>query len=182
MESAASRQIFWAAHDLVRYIKLQIDAVAGVEIGNGKIMQISELRFITPSGKSFAWNYDAATCIDYTRSLTTGITGKWYTKAMGGECAERLLDNDVTTKFCCKYTTLPFYVTFDLGGECLDIARYNRYQWWTANDQSEYPTRSPISWQLLVADGGEISHQSTKSRTTRSAMCKTMQLATQAAA
>lgn len=159
MATEGKKQIFWAL-DAIRYIKLQFDAFpANTTETTVNVMQMSQLIFIDSNDAVFKWNYDDVICIDHSSFLETGVTGKWYTKDMDGECAEKIFDMTTDTKFCALYgkfgtKTLPFHVTFDLGNACLDIAKFNRYQWWTANDTAKYPHRSPSSWKLSVSTDG----------------------------
>lgn len=157
MATEGKKQIFWIP-TTVRYIKLQFNAFPYVnaDLYEESIVQMSMLNFIDKDCNMFMWNFDNIICIDHSEFLTTGLTGKWYTKDLGGECAEMLFDMTTDTKLCLRYfKTLPFYVTFDLGSACLDITKYDRYQWYTANDTVKYPTRSPMSWQLYMSANGD---------------------------
>lgn len=159
MATEGAKQIFWAL-DTLRYIKLEFDAFPANTVETIiDVMQMSQLNFIDLNDTAFKWSYDDVVCIDHSSFLETGVTEKWYTKDMGCECAERLFDMTTDTKFCALYgkngtKTLPFYVTFDLGSACLDIAKFSRYQWWTANDTAKYPHRSPTSWKLFISTDG----------------------------
>jgi len=34
----------------------------------------------------------------------------------------------------------------------LDLKTFNRYQWYTANDDTSFANRSPTSWQLFISN------------------------------
>ena len=142
------RQLFWQNDGKFRFLKWQFDAVQ-----SDQYMQISELRFIDQEANIFQWPYAEVVCIDHSSHLTTGDKDIWYTKDMGHECAESLLDCKVDTKFCCNHHhQVPFFITFDLGSQCLDLKTFNRYQWYTANDDTSFANRSPTSWQLFISN------------------------------
>lgn len=66
-----------------------------------------------------------------------------------------LLDGDISTKFCTQHSArFPFHITFDLGSLCLDICVWNRYQWYTANDDTAFPDRTPTSWNMFASVDG----------------------------
>ena len=66
-----------------------------------------------------------------------------------------MLDGSVSTKFTVRHLAqFPFHVTFDLGSPCLDICVWNRYQWYTANDDTTYPDRTPTSWNMFASVDG----------------------------
>lgn len=149
----AKRQLFWKNGLKVRYIKWEVLEAKFVSTDDS-YMQISELRFIDNDATIFQWPSEAE-CIDHSDWLTTAASGYWMTKAQGGECSERLLDGSVYTKFTTKHLArFPFYITFDLGRQCLDIGIWNRYQWYTANDDTSFSKRTPTSWNMFASVDG----------------------------
>lgn len=130
---------------LARYLKWEIQDVADSQDVNGhKYMQVSELRFVDLSGKSFQYDVSAE-CLKYTTGLDVG--GVWRT-----EWPENLLDGDVSTKMTIEYGyVLPFHFVFDLKTP-VNLGIYSRYQWWTANDDEDFPDRSPTAWKLSYSN------------------------------
>ncbi len=142
------RQLFWQNDSKFRFLKWQFDAVQSDEY-----IQISELRFIDQDANIFQWPFEDLYCIDHSTHIGISITGQWYGKGQHNECAESLLDCKVDTKFCCNHHhQVPFFIAFDLGSQCLDLKTFNRYQWYTANDDTSFANRSPTSWQLFISN------------------------------
>lgn len=150
MSQEGSKQLFWTSDAKARYLKWEIVA-AKYNSQDDSYMQISELRFINKDTNVFQWPSDIE-CIDHSDWLTTPVDGYWRTKAQGGECSENLFDGSVYTKFTTKHLArFPFCVTFDLKSDALDLGVFNRYQWYTANDDTSFQNRTPTSWNMYVS-------------------------------
>lgn len=146
----AKKQLFWKNRLKARYIKWEI-----LQTKSDRYLQVGDLRFIDERNNIFQWPWDELRCIDYSNWLTTADKGVWYTKEIGYECAEYLLDLNLEKKFCCEhYQKKPFFVTFDLGSNCLDISVYTKYQWYTAKDDTVAPNRTPTSWNMFASVDG----------------------------
>lgn len=116
--------------DGIRYIKLQMDA-----INSGSVVQLSDIRFIDEDGNFFT--YPGAT------TATSSITPS------SGEEAIKLTDNNTSTKFCSTSWVSGSYVVIDLGeNNTIDIVKYNRWQWYTANDTADSSGRNLKSFSL----------------------------------
>lgn len=116
--------------DGIRYIKLQMDA-----INSGSVVQLSDIRFIDEDGNFFT--YPGAT------TATSSITPS------SGEEAIKLTDNNTSTKFCSTSWVSGSYVVIDLGeNNTIDIVKYNRWQWYTANDTANSSGRNLKSFSL----------------------------------
>lgn len=123
----AKKQLFWAKPFIAQHLKLEICQIRNATPYENIYMQMSELRFIDKAGEPFEWPAELE-CADHSSWLTTSNTNVWNTKADGGQCAERLLDNKLDDKFCVwHHKQFPFQVTYDLKSKCLDLSKYSRY-------------------------------------------------------
>ncbi len=70
-----------------------------------------------------------------------------------GENALQLVDGSTSTKWCASPT--PFTLVFDLGtGNAINLATYNKIQFWTANDITIYSGRNPSTFSVDVSNDG----------------------------
>lgn len=114
----------------LRYIKLVMDSIV-----SGSIVQIGDLRFVDDNGNFFTY--------PSTVSATSSIT------ASSGEEAIKLTDNNTSTKFCSSYWISGSYIIIDLGeNNSIDIVKYNRWQWYTANDTASSSGRNLKTFSL----------------------------------
>lgn len=121
-----------------RYIKLQIDAL---DSGTSTI-QLSEIRFVDDGGGFFVYPSGASASASIS-SVTTS------------EGADKLIDNNVETKFCSGKFTAGSYILIDLGqANAINIAKYKKWQWYTASDAATYPERNPKTFSLWGSNDG----------------------------
>lgn len=118
-----------------RYIRFRVDSIRGT----GTTVQFSELQFLDTNGNVFA--YPSSANVTATISATGDSEGP-----------SKIIDGNLDTKFCSTAFKSGFYLTIDLGdGKSIDIKKYKKWQYFTANDSSE---RDPISFALLVSNDG----------------------------
>lgn len=134
----------------MRYFRLRVDSVAGTDrwsYQTGYCMQFSRIEFLNGAGELF--QYPSS-----TTATATNIGG-----AASSEDLKNCLDHKTSTKTCLTdcfaARTEPVYITFDMKSQCLDLTRYSRWQWWTANDTSGYPNRNLKTYSLEVSADGE---------------------------
>lgn len=118
-----------------RYIRFVINAIKG---GNDNYAQLSRLEFIDAEGNLY--KYPAGT------TVSTSLTSY-----PANEPPASVIDGNVNTKFCTVWSA-GGHLTIALGGsETIDISRYSRFQWYTAND-SEW--RDPVSFEVQFSNDG----------------------------
>lgn len=120
-----------------RYLRMHITGKRG---GSGeKYLQMSEIKLVNTNGTSFSW--PAGTTVT---SSTNGNSSS--------EAPVKLIDGNVSTKYCTWNGYLPLDVTIDLGsGNSVNLATYSRWQWYTANDAN---ARDPTSFSFLASNDG----------------------------
>jgi hypothetical protein len=110
--------------------------------------QLSEIKIADENENPFVWP-SISTCYDTTEHVNTGTYGS------GIELPSNLIDGNVNTKMC---RLLPLVdgervvdacVYIDLGTEILDISKFNRWCWYTANDAAD---RDPTTFTLSVSN------------------------------
>lgn len=119
----------------IRYLKWQIDSMGQTD---GHI-QISKLVFLDNNGNEFQWPTSSISLID--KSSTVSI--------ISNQDPTKLFDGSTSTKWCSSFnSTLPFYITFDLGSDdVFDLLAYPTYQIWTGDDTATFG-RNPSGWKL----------------------------------
>lgn len=118
-----------------RYIRFVVDAIKG---GSDTYTQFSRLEFIDTDGNLY--KYPSGT------SVSTSMTGYPASESPGN-----VIDGNVNTKFCTLWSA-GGYLTIDLGSTgTIDIDKYSRFQWYTAND-GEW--RDPVSFRMLFSVDG----------------------------
>lgn len=118
-----------------RYIRFIINAKRG---SDDVFIQLSRLDFLDEDGNLF--EYPTGT------TVTSSLTG--YSS---GESPINIIDGNVNTKFCSPWSA-GGYITIALGNsETINIAKYSRFQWYTANDGS---WRDPTSFTLQFSNDG----------------------------
>ena len=123
-----------------RYIKFAITKRRG---GGSGYIQLSEIEFLDSNGSKYAWpaGTSASSSVNPTSS---------------NENAARLIDGSTSTKFC-GYTSGGVTFVIDLGeSNTIDIRKYNRWRWYTAND---YQDRDPVSFSLSFSNDGSMYTQ-----------------------
>lgn len=119
-----------------RYIRFVVNAIKG---GSDAYTQLSRLEFIDAEGNLY--KYPAGT------TVSTSMTGY-----PASEPPASIIDGNVNTKFCAPYGGAGNHLTIAIGGsETIDISRYSRFQWYTAND-GEW--RDPISFEVQFSNDG----------------------------
>ena len=118
-----------------RYIRFVINAKRG---SNDSYTQFSRLEFIDEDGQAF--KYPTGT------TVSTSLTG--YSAAEG---PANIIDGNVNTKFCSPWSA-GGYIIIALGNsETINITKYSRFQWYTANDGD---WRDPTSFTLQFSNDG----------------------------
>lgn len=118
-----------------RYIRFVVNAIKG---GSDVFTQLSRLEFIDANGSLY--KYPVGT------TVSSSMTG--YSSA---ESPASIIDGNVNTKFCAPWGA-GGYLTIALGSsETIDISRYSRFQWYTANDCD---WRDPISFEVQFSNDG----------------------------
>lgn len=141
MSQEAEKILFWSEDQkLARYVKFVIYKTGAV--------QCAELEFIDKDGASFEWPIDAMTFVADHLYKNSGVNADT-------EWLENLCNNKYTGQYSKYYgrAESPGTVTYDLGSNCLDVVRFNRYQLW--NDDCYTYGRGFESWDLLVSADGE---------------------------
>ena len=121
-----------------RYIKLQMNAL----YSSGATVQFSDIRFVDDNGSFFA--YPSGT------SVISSIAA-----ASTSENESKLIDNNANTKFCSGKWVSGSYILIDLGvSGAIDIEKYKKWQWYTAQDAATYPERNLKSFSLWGSNDG----------------------------
>lgn len=119
-----------------RYIRFVVNAIKG---GSDSYTQLSRLEFIDTDGNLY--KYPAGTTVS---SSMTGYPAS--------EPPASIIDGNVNTKFCASWGGAGAHLTIALGsGETIDISRYSRFQWYTANDAD---WRDPVSFEVQFSNDG----------------------------
>ena len=115
-----------------RYLRFTINSIRGATGAT----QLSIFNLLDANDNRMSW---------------AGATATASTPGFNNEGAENILDNQTSTKYCANYTS-GMYITIDAGsGNGFDLAIYNKYQWYTANDE---PARDPVSWIISASNNG----------------------------
>ena len=118
-----------------RYIRFVVNAIKG---GADSHTQLSRFEFIDAEGNLY--KYPAGT------TVSTNLTNY-----PANESPANVIDGNVNTKFCTPWSA-GGYFTIALGsGETIDISRYSRFQWYTANDAD---WRDPVSFEVQFSNDG----------------------------
>lgn len=134
--------VIWQRQKRYRYIKLLMTALANA---SKTIVQISELEFVDASGNKFAWPSGTIA----TSTIATSDSGETP------ETPDMLIDGSTATKYCSTQFVTGAYVLLDLGdGNGVDVIRYNKWRWYTANDTATYPERNLKDFSLLGSNDG----------------------------
>lgn len=121
-----------------RYIKLQMDELDGT----GKTVQFSDIRFVDDNGGLFA--YPSGTTV--SASIEAVSTSENETK---------LIDNNADTKYCSTKWLPGSYILIDLGASgSIDLTKYKKWQWYTAQDSAEYTGRNLKTFSLWGSNDG----------------------------
>ena len=119
-----------------RYIRFVINAIKG---GSDSYTQLSRLEFIDENGNLY--KYPTGT------TVSTSMTGY-----PASEPPASIIDGNVNTKFCAPYGGAGNHLTIALGsGQTIDISKYSRFQWYTANDAD---WRDPVSFEIQFSNDG----------------------------
>lgn len=119
-----------------RYIRFVINAIR--DSGRQYYTQLSILRFLDANGNIYP--YPSGT------TVTTSLSG--YASSESPAC---IIDGNTGTKFCSPWSA-GGYLTIDLGASGgIDINKYSRFQWYTANDGD---WRDPVSFDLYFSTDG----------------------------
>jgi hypothetical protein len=118
-----------------RYIRFVINEKRGSQ---DAYTQLSRLEFLDEKGSLF--KYPVGT------TVSSSMTG--YPANEPPAC---IIDGNVNTKFCAPWSD-GGYLTIALGSsETIDISRFSRFQWYTANDSD---WRDPISFEVQFSNDG----------------------------
>lgn len=141
----AMRNMFGSNALLVSAFRFNIYAVKGKDPGtNIYRVAVSELKFVDASNKSFK--------IPNNATITTTLQ-----PVSVRETTDKLFDNDYSTKYCTVASAnnlgTPALITVDFSNPILDITKYNRWQWYTADDGYSFAARNPKSFSLEMKIG-----------------------------
>lgn len=115
--------------DTYRYIRFNIYAIRGN--GGDSYVQLSRLEFLDQNGNLY--NYPSGT------TISTNLTGY-----PASEPPQSIIDKNVNTKVCAPWGGYA-HLTIDLGSSRINISKYSRFQYYTANDAD---WRDPVSFGL----------------------------------
>lgn len=126
--------VLWQYKREFRYLKLKIDAIKDDTVPT---VQLAEVEFIDKSNNLFTWgNNTVVTATIEAASTSTGRPPK---------TPDMLIDGSTETKFCSAKYVPGFHILFDLSDKPVDVYKYNRWRYYTANDS---PVRDPITFTL----------------------------------
>ena len=118
---------------------------------DSRMMQIGEIQLLDENGDAISYG-DGAFTIDYD-STTTNSEGKVFGS---GETPEKAVDGKLNTKWLDYRAGLgnPAEVRAAVWLDfCFSSPRkIYGYRWYTGNDDSSYPSRTPVSWTLSAFD------------------------------
>lgn len=123
-----------------RYLKWHIAKKRATK-SNDNTVQLSEFQLLDAKGDVYPWPSNT--------SVTSNPVG------LSGETAEKIIDGQTSTKLCVAWTTNSsqtgsLEIVIDVGsGNEINLSKYNRYCYYTANDEE---SRDPISWTLYGSD------------------------------
>lgn len=118
-----------------RYIRFVIDAKRG---NNDNYTQLSMFQFLDVDNN--VYSYPSGTTVSTSMSNYSSSEGP-----------DNILDGNVNTKFCCPWSA-GGYLQINLGGsDSIDISKYSRFRWYTANDAD---WRDPTSFRVLFSTDG----------------------------
>ena len=137
-----------------RYLRIVITKLRGTP--NDSAIQLADWQFLDNSNNVFS--YPAGTTITSNLSPTGS-----------SESINKIIDGNSNTKYCSKNwgnsQTGSCTINIDLGaGNYLEYYTYNKYRYYTADDQS---SRDPISWSVYGSiDGSTYTLLDTRSNQT----------------
>lgn len=106
---------------------------------NTNVTQMSDIRFSDGNGNYYPF---------------TGATITGNVSGATGETVDKLIDNNVDTKYCATSftpsTSNPMIITITLGA-AISLSDYPLFEYWTANDS---PERDPVSFDVDISDDG----------------------------
>jgi hypothetical protein len=106
-------------------------------------VQMSEIKFLDHNGSAYTFSSNVG------GTVVNGIV-------VDGP-ATALVDGNVFTKLCVNWNNDYIDIVFDLqSGYELDLNTYNRFQWYTANDEVD---RDPSKWILYGANISDFSDE-----------------------
>ena len=118
-----------------RYIRFVIDAKRG---NKDNYTQLSMFQFLDVDNN--VYSYPSGTTVSTSMSNYSSSEGPG-----------NILDGNVNTKFCCPWSA-GGYLQINLGGsDGIDISKYSRFRWYTANDAD---WRDPTSFRVLFSTDG----------------------------
>lgn len=118
-----------------RYIRFVVDAKRG---NNDNYTQLSMFQFLDVDNN--VYSYPSGTTVSTSMSNYSSSEGPG-----------NILDGNVNTKFCCPWSA-GGYLQINLGGsDGIDISKYSRFRWYTANDSD---WRDPTSFRVLFSTDG----------------------------
>lgn len=118
-----------------RYIRFIINAIRN---SGFSVTQFSELEFIDAN--------------DNVYSYPAGATASGNLTSPSGYFPNNVIDGDLNTKFFISDWSAGGYLEIDLGvAERIDLGRYSRFRWYTANDVDG---RDPISFEVRFSNDG----------------------------
>ena len=118
-----------------RYIRFVIDTKRG---NKDNYTQLSMFQFLDVDNN--VYSYPSGTTVSTSMSNYSSSEGPG-----------NILDGNVNTKFCCPWSA-GGYLQINLGGsDGIDISKYSRFRWYTANDGD---WRDPTSFRVLFSTDG----------------------------
>lgn len=137
----------------VRYIRFHVSSLMGGNIGSLVLLQFSRIDLIDANDSVYVWPSGATV----TATLSDGTVctkGSPFTVGQyaAQESPANIIDGSVDTKVCLNCTGfLPVDFVIDIGAELVDLTIFNRWRWWTGNDNW---TRGPSEFNLAVSTDG----------------------------
>ena len=125
----------FARNTSYRYIRFVVDAI---RTSSTAITQLSRFEFLDVNNN--VYSYPSGTTVSTT-----------FTNYASNEAPAMIIDGNVNTKFCALWTA-GGYLQIDLGSaNCIDVSKYSRFRWYTANDVEG---RDPTSFKVLFSTDG----------------------------
>lgn len=125
----------FARNTSYRYIRFVVDAI---RTSSTAITQLSRFEFLDVNNN--VYSYPSGTTVSTT-----------FTNYASNEAPVMIIDGNVNTKFCALWTA-GGYLQIDLGSaNCIDVSKYSRFRWYTANDVEG---RDPVSFKVLFSTDG----------------------------
>lgn len=107
--------------------------------------QFSEIQFIDSNETTYEWPI-GTTCYNTVDHMNVGTFGV-------DQFPNKLIDGNISTKMCAinlgntRYVNFDIYI--DLCNPALDILKFNRWRWWTGDDN---PGRDPMTFSLYMSN------------------------------